>query len=326
MPSLRDQHGTLRFPGGSRLDLYQLRTFAAAADARSFSGAARRLSLSQSAVSRQIEALEESFGLVLFMRGSRTAELTEAGERLLVYAQAILRQADEAREALRELRELEAGELVVAATTTPARYLVAPAMVRFASEHPRVKLRLIVGRQEEIADALADGRVHLALISGPVVPQKLFLEPCMGDRLVLLAPPDHPLARRAGVEPHDLVGEQLIVPPEGGCERAAVDAYIESHGLTGGLRMWELGDTETLKQAVVAGGGLAYVSELAVQTEEQAGLLARVRGVDMTIPRQFFLAYSKTRRQPPAGLAFASLLRKFGTRNDIATALRLAEP
>ena len=322
---MRTPHGTFRHPGGSRLDLYQLKTFAAAADARSFSGAARRLSLSQSAVSRQIEALEQSFGLSLFTRGSRSADLTEAGERLLVYAQDILRQVNEAREALRELRELEAGELVVAATTTPARYLVAPAMVQFASEHPRVTLQLVVGRMEEIADALSDGRVHLALISGPGVSENLFLEPCMGDRLVLITSPGHPLVQKASVEPHDLLGERLIVPPAGGCERAAIDAYSESHGLKNELSMWELDDTETIKQAVVAGGGIAYVSELAMQTEERAGLVARVRGAEMTIPRQFFLAYSKAHRQSPAGLAFASLLRKLRSRNDRASAPRAAE-
>ncbi len=304
------------------MDLHQLRTFVAAADARSFSKAARRLSLSQSAVSRQIEALEESFGLPLFTRGSRSAELTEAGERLLAYAQNILRQANEAQEALRELRELEAGELVVGATTTPARYLVAPTMVQFADQHPRVTLRLVVGRVEEIANALFEGSVHLALISGPVVPRNLFLETCMGDRLVLIAQQDHPLVSRESVEPRDLLSERLIVPPEGGCERAAVDAYIESHGFNTGLRMWELDDTETIKQAVSAGGGIAFISELAAQVEERCGLIAPIKGADMAIPRQFFLAYSKAHRQSPTGLAFASLLRKRRTENDIAQTLR----
>ncbi len=313
---MRAPHGTVQHPGGSRLDLYQLKTFVAAADARSFSGAARRLSLSQSAVSRQIEALEESFGLPLFTRGRRTAELTEAGERLLVYAQAILAQANEAREALRELRELEAGELVLAATTTPARYLVAPTMVQFSSEHPRVALRLVIGDQNEIAAALSDGRAHLAVISGPGIPeQHLFLEPCMGDRLVLIAPAGHPLTARSSVEPRDLLRERLIVPAAGGCERAAVDAFLELHGLAEGLRMWELDDTESIKQAVAAGGGLAFLSELAVEAEERVGLVTRVRGAGLEIPRQFFLAYSKAHRQSPATLSFASLLRKSRTRN-----------
>lgn len=301
------------------MDLYQLRTFVAAADTRSFSGAARRLSLSQSAVSRQIEALEDSFGLPLFTRGSRSAELTEAGERLLAYAQDILQQASEAQEALRELRELEAGELVVGATTTPARYLVAPAMVQFAQQHPRVTLRLVVGRVEEIAHALSEGSVHLALISGPVVPPNLFLEPCMGDRLVLIAPPGHPLVGRADVEPRDLLGERLIVPREGGCERAAIDAFVELHNLND-LRMWALDDTETLKQAVAAGGGIAFVSELAVDAELRVGVIAPIKGADMAIPRQFFLAYSRAHRQSPAALSFAALVRKRRTGDEIASA------
>ncbi len=299
------------------MDLYQLRTFVAAADARSFSRAARSLSLSQSAVSRQIEALEESFGLALFTRGGRSAELTEAGERLLAYAQNILRQASEAQEALRELRELEAGELVVGATTTPARYLVAPAMVHFADQHPKVTLRLVVGRADELANALFEGSVHLALISGPVVRPSLFLEPCMGDRLVLIAPRDHPLVGREGVEPRDLFGERLIVAPEGGCERAAVDEFIESHGLHQGLRMWELDDTETIKQAVGAGGGIAFISELAAQVEECGALIAPIKGPNLAIQRQFFLAYSKTHRQSPAALSFAALVRKLRTRSEV---------
>jgi DNA-binding transcriptional LysR family regulator len=214
----------------------------------------------------------------------------------------------------RELRDLEAGEVVIGATTTPARYVLGKALVQFMDEHPQIALRLVIGRVEEIVDALTGGSVHLALISGAISAPNLFVEPCLGDRLVLAVPRDHPFVHRKCVFASDLVGERLFIPSPGACERSAIDTYLQEHGLAG-LRIRDLGDSETVKKAVMAGGGVAFLSELATEAEERAGLLAVIRSTDTVILRQFLIAYSKVRRQSPAALAFAALVRKIRARS-----------
>lgn len=299
------------------MELYQLRTFVAAAETQSFSRAAQQMSLSQSAVSRQIDALEGDCGIPLFVRGGRGARLTEAGERLLIYAQDILRATRDAGTALRELRELEAGELVIGATAVPARFVVTPVIVEFAHQHPRIAPRLVVAGVSGLVDALLSGSLHIAMLSGPFTSHDLSLEPQGGDSLVLVAPVDHPLAGRGRADPGELRAERLIVPSAGGCERAAIDAYLAAHNLRDGLRTWEFDDGESIKQAVMAGGGLAFLSDLTVREEMRTGRLTRIRGPEVTIPRQFYLAYSKAGRRLPSVLAFSALLRKTRAVQDV---------
>ena len=145
------------------MDLQQLRTFRTVARRRSFTRAAQELHLSQPAVSRQVEALEASLGASLFSRQGRRVALTEAGRRLLDYAERILELVARAERALAELHQLEAGRLTVAASTTPGGYLRPPVLAAFQERHPGLEARLTVHPSAEVEQLVLSGQADLGV-------------------------------------------------------------------------------------------------------------------------------------------------------------------
>lgn len=291
------------------VDLYHLHTFHRVARLRNFSRAAEELSLSQSAVSRHIEALEERFGLELFTRGGRGATLTEAGVRLLDYAERILRLSEDAARALAELRDLESGRLSVGASTTPGNYLLGPVVAAYQERYPGIELRLDIGDSQSVARRLEEGEVDVAVLAGSAATAGLSAEPCVEDELLLVAAPGHPLVGKNEVRLEDLADTRLFLREPGSHTRHTVEEAFRARDFHP-RHTRELGSTEAIKQAVAAGGGIAFLSRYAVALEVRAGLLKPLAGPDCRLARRFILAYPKGGRRPPAVLAFAALLRK----------------
>ncbi|BDG60549.1 LysR family transcriptional regulator [Caldinitratiruptor microaerophilus] len=300
------------------MDLHHLQTFRHVARVLNFTRAAEDLSLSQSAVSRHIEALEAEFGLELFARSGRGVALTEAGLRLLDYADRIVRLSEEARRALGELKDLESGRLALGASTTPGNYVLGPVVARYQERYPGIDLRVEVRDTQSVLRRLEKGALDLAVVAGPVDQPGLQAEPCVGDELLLVAAPHHPLARRGTIRLQDLAGTRLFLREPGSNTRQAVEAHFRARGVPLGPTS-ELGSTEAIKRAVGAAGGVAFLSRYAVAADLAAGTLVALDGPDSRIPRQFVLAYLKGGRRPPAALAFAALLRKMRPALERAT-------
>lgn len=291
------------------MELYQLQTFCRVARLLNFSRAAEELAMSQSAVSRHVEALEQTYGLELFVRRGRGVILTEAGERLLDYADRILQLTEQAGRALAELRDLDNGRLTVGASTTPGHYLLGPVVAAYRQHYPGIDLDLQIGDSQTIEQMAAQGRVDVAILAGPPTSRGIAAEACLSDELWLLAAPDHPLCRRAEVKLEHLAQTVLVVREMGSHTRQTVEQSLLSRHLQPS-RVFELGSTEAIKQVVAAGSGVAFLSRFAVLLEVRAGLLRPLPGPDARLARQFVLAYQKGGRRPPAALAFAALLRK----------------
>lgn len=301
------------------MDLAQLQTFSHVARLLNFSRAAEALNLSQPAVSRQINALERQVGLELFGRGGRTVTLTEAGRRLLAYADRILATVDEANRALAELKNLESGRLVVGASTTPGNYLLAPLITRYQQRYPGIELRMEIRDSQTIAATLAEGHFDLAVLAGPVEAPDLYAEPCLTDELVPVGSPGHRLLARRELSLEDLLDERLIVRQTGSNTRRTLEAFLDERGMAF-RQVTELGDTEAIKRAVAEGIGIAFVSRYAISLELKAGLLAVLPGQGLGIPRQFVVAHLKGLRLSPASLAFQSLLRKMRGEKELPPA------
>lgn len=301
------------------MDLYHLQTFHRVARLRNFSRAADELSLSQSAVSRHIEALEERLGLELFSRGGRGATLTEAGLRLLDYAERILRLSDEAARALAELRDLESGRLVVGASTTPGNYLLGPVVAAYQERYPGIDLRLDVRDSQSITRLVEEGEVDVAVLARSSAAPGMSAEPCIDDELLLVAAPGHPLAGKNEVSLGDLAEALLFLREPGSHTRQTVEEWLRTRHFHP-RQTRELGSTEAIKRAVAAGGGVAFLSRYAVTLEVRAGILKPLAGPDCRLARQFILAFPKGGRRPPAVLAFAALLRKMRSDLEAQTA------
>ena len=291
------------------MEIYRLETFCRLARALNFSRTAEELALSQSAVSRHIGALEQEFGMKLFARNGREVSLTEAGSRLLDYAERILNLVGEASRALAELKNLESGELWVGASTTPGNYLLGPVIAAYQKRYPGVELHLNISDSQSVLREVEEGALDVGVLGFPPSTAGVEIEPYVQDELALVMSPRHPLAGRPDIRVADLGTTRLLVREQGSHSRRTVEEHLRGKGFRP-VQIGELGGTEAIKNAVAAGGGVAFLPRCATGLEIRSGMLVVGDGADCVIERQLVLAYPKGRRRTPAALAFAALLRK----------------
>jgi DNA-binding transcriptional LysR family regulator len=289
------------------LNLNNLRVFAAVADHRGFTRAAAALHLSQPAVSKAVRGLEHQVGTPLLERGARSVRLTDTGAALHARARELFAVERSAEEELRALRGLEGGTLRVGASTTIATYLLPRLLGRFRARHPRVELRVTTANTRAIARRLLQRRLDVALVEGPVAHPRIAVVPWRDDALVVIAPVDHPLARRRRVAVDALAAEPFIARERGSGTRRVAEQALRAAGLAP-RRVLTLGSTEAVTQAVAAGLGLAVVSALAAADLVALGKLRRVRVKGLVIRRTLARLQLRDRAPSVATRAFDALL------------------
>jgi len=291
-------------------DLYHLRTFHHVATERGFTRAARRLHLSQPAVSAHIRALERHFGTRLFAVRHRRVYLTDAGEALFAYTERVFNLLREAERAVAATQGLERGRLRVGASTTIGIYLLPPVLVRFARLHPAIQVEVAVGTTAEIVARVLADEVPVGLVEAAVQHPELEMRPFAMDEMVLIVPPAHPWARMATLPLEALRGIAILRREPASGTQAFVDLALEQAGVRLDTAM-VLGSTEALKQAVLAGGGVAWVPRITVGRELSAGTLAAVavQGLDLRRP-----LWAISPRGMPLSRAIEELLRLLETR------------
>lgn len=254
-----------------QLDPKSLLTFVEVAQQGSLSRAAHRLHRTQPAISNQMARLAAEVGEPLLIRHPRGVRLTPAGEALLPHALALKRALEGATEALEALKGLKAGRMRLAASTTIAHYLVPQALARLRQVHPSLEVELKVGNSQDVLSYLEAGEAEIALVEGyvPKLPAGFESEVFAQDRLLLVTPPGHPLAGRR-VGPRELAGLEVVWREKGSGTRQVAEMALQGLKLKTAL---ELPDSETVKQAVRLGLGVAFLSGYVVEAEVRAGLL-----------------------------------------------------
>lgn len=292
--------------------LRQLQLLVAVARTLSFTRAAREVHLTQPAVSMQIRELERIAGLPLLDRGRGRLRLTPAGEALLAHAQRILAELHDAEESLAALAGLTRGRLTVAVVST-AKYFAPRLLARFARLHPGIELRLLVNNRAETIRLLAEDEVDLALTG--TTPHELPLDarPFARHPLVVVAPPEHPLARRRRVAPAELSGEPFLVREPGSGTRAALERFLRAARVRPG-RTTELHSNETIKQAVMAGMGIAFLSGHAVGLELAAGHLVLLPVDGLPVYREWNVVHRAGKVLSPVASAFRAFVLEEGAR------------
>jgi DNA-binding transcriptional LysR family regulator len=294
------------------MDTRQLAAFCAVVERKSFSQAAERLGVTQPAVSLQIRALEKRLGARLLDRSGRRVEPTEAGLRLYRAAQRLLALEEQlldevAGEAGGEL----AGELRLGASTGPAAIVVPLLLCEFQRENPQVKISLSVHDTQSVIDLVAERELELGIVGAARRHRSVRFEPFFEDEVILACPPGHRFAGRT-VPLDELRSEQLIVMQEG----AGVRQIVEDELRVLGTRLrdldvrLELGLQESVRSAVQAGYGIAFISRSAVESELAGGTLtaARVEGIHAT--REISLVRATGRTATRAAEAFVSFGRE----------------
>ncbi|MGA2583160.1 MAG: LysR family transcriptional regulator [Tepidisphaeraceae bacterium] len=289
------------------MNLNHLAVFHAVAEEKSVTGAARRLLVSQPAISKQLRQFEKYIGIKLFERRSRGVRPTEAGTLLASYAMRVFALAEEAECAVGELRGLKRGRLRVGASTTVGVYLLPDVFVRFRAAYPGIQLQLDIAPSDTLAKRLRDGSLDIALTEGEIGDETLESTIIMHDKLVAIAPHNHPLARRRSVTAVTLCRQPFVVRETGSGTQSLVERTLAQRGITLNPAM-SLGSTEAIKRAVASGVGVAIISGLAVALETQAKKLVVLRLSDLAISRPLHYVSARNSYLSHSILAFRKMV------------------
>jgi LysR family transcriptional regulator, low CO2-responsive transcriptional regulator len=292
------------------VSLRQLRVFAAVARHESFTRAARELHLTQSAVSQQVQLLEDEAGLPLFEQIGRRVRLAAAGTELLRYATQTLETVREAGEALAAMRGLKRGVLKLGAVST-AKYFAPSLLAQFRPAYPEVTINFSVGNRWEIVRQLAANDVDLVIMGRPPRELRTVAEAFAKNPLVLIAAPDHPLASRRHIRLNQLAGESFIIREQGSGTRAAMERVFRERGVPLRVAM-EVSSNETIKQAVMAGMGVSFISAHTVGLERAAGRVVVLDVVGMPVVRDWYVIHLYAKRLSPIAAAFRNFMLERG--------------
>jgi DNA-binding transcriptional LysR family regulator len=292
----------------------QLESFLAVAREGSFTRAAARIHLSQPTLSEHIHELEREMGAKLFDRAGRRVSLTDAGRAFAPHAAHIVAAVGDARQAVSELDGLAHGTLLVGASTTPGIYVLPRVVAAFQARHPGVTLTLTIANSRVIEERVRADELDVGVVGGHVLgPGERCVAAGLVDELVLIAAPRHPWARQAPIRARQLADQRLIIREPGSATRHVMERALQQADIAPG-RTLELNHTEAIKQSVMAGLGVAFVSEQAVRGEVRARQLAIVPVRGLRIRRHFHVIQGERRTLGARARAFLTLLEELGTR------------
>lgn len=290
------------------MELKTLATFRAAAATLSFTQTAAALGYVQSSVTAQIQQLERELGVPLFDRIGNRLALTDAGQRLLGYADRLLTLADEARAAVSTTAPV--GTLSISAPETIVTYLLPSILAKFRQQHPTVCVRYVPTPIGELKRRVLEGQLDAAfLLEEPVSPGTLNVAPLRPEPLALIAAPAHPLAKKRRVQARDLAGEAVLLTETGCTYRNKFERALHAAHAHPGSLAQEFSSIEAIKRYAAAGLGIAALPSVAVEAEKKAKTLAILAwdGPQLTVHTQ--LVWSATRWTSPALSAFIETVK-----------------
>ena len=293
------------------MDTRQLQAFCAVVEKKSFSQAAEQLGVTQPAVSLQVRALEQRLGQSLLDRSGRRVEPTEAGRRLYRSAQRILALEEQLLDEVSTDDGRLTGTLAIGASTGPGAHLVPLLLCEFQREHPDLHVALSIWDTQTVIDRVVDRQLELGVVGALRRHRSLEFEPLVRDEIVLAVPPGHDAAGGT-ISLDQLKEETLIVMQEGAGVRQVVEEELRRAGLRlrGIEPKLELGLQESIKSAVAAGYGVAFISRTAIEGELAAGRLAAAQVEGVEPARQIYIVRARGRSATRASEAFLSFAKE----------------
>ncbi|HEV7326697.1 MAG TPA: LysR family transcriptional regulator [Bosea sp. (in: a-proteobacteria)] len=290
------------------MTLEQLRIFVAVAEREHVTRAATELSLTQSATSAAIAALEHRHAVKLFDRVRRRIVLTDAGRQFLTEARAILARAAAGEQVLSDIAGLKRGRLSFAASQTVGNYWLPQKLALFRSQHPGIETPLMIGNTETVAASIHNGRADIGFVEGEIDDPLLVQEVVALDELAIVVAPAHPWAGRTCVDPSAFGESPWVLREPGSGTRQALEAVLAraGHSIADLEVMLELPANEAVRTAVAAGSAAGLMSKLVVASDLNSGLLTEVAA---DIPHRHFVKLRhKERYFGRAAQAFSALL------------------
>jgi DNA-binding transcriptional LysR family regulator len=291
------------------MNLHYLRVFLTVAEHEHITRASEELIISQPAVTKTIQHLEQEVGLELIERHGRRIALTHAGRVLHKYARRVFALEREMEDALAALRDVEAGEVTLAASMTTGVYLLPPIVALFRSRYPQVKLQISILNSSEIVEQTLSWNLDFGLVEGDAsaLPTELDVEVFDHDELVLVISPHHHWRGVQTLNPEELGKGELLLREQGSGIREVIEHALRQHDVHI-YPLLTVPDNEAIKQMVLSGVGAAIVSALAVQRELAAGDLLRIPIAGLELRPELSLVRRKDKQLSRAAQAFCALL------------------
>jgi LysR family transcriptional regulator, low CO2-responsive transcriptional regulator len=285
-----------------RLTLKQLTTVRAVAVAGTIVQAAEQLNVTPAALTSRIKLLEEDVGLLLFDRSGGRLRLTDAGEEVVHAAGRVDLVLSDLGATLAAMRGQHAGRISVGVVST-AKYFAPRLIAAFVKRRPLIEVTLMLGNRAEMIDHLRDYSVDIALMGRPPMDFPVASDAFGPHPQVVVAAPDHPLAGRSGIDKTELTDESFIVREEGSGTRTIFEYFFAGIMVRKPRVSIEIGSNETIKQAVMAGLGLALISAHTIEAEVESGRLAILDVKGLPIIRQWFIVRRADRPLRPVSQA-----------------------
>lgn len=255
------------------MEIRQLKAFLAIAEAKTFTAGARRVNVTQAAISMQIRQLEDEVGLQLFTRTPRRVILTEAGEYLLDRARKILREHDTALAEIAELGGVEHGRLRIGSASAEFATMQLPHILQgLREEFPNSELAVSAGTSQTLVDKIMHGEIDIAFVSLPVENSSITTDLLFSDEIVAIAHPSHPMANERYISAAALAGEKLILGERGGNTRRMIDDFFNAANVRPNITM-ELSRQEAINQMVENNLGVGTAGSKTIANEIREGRL-----------------------------------------------------
>lgn len=295
------------------MDFKQLEAFAAVISLGSFSKAGERLFLTQPTISAHIRTLEKELGIKLIVRSTKEVYPSDAGKRLYVYAQNLLRMRDDAIAAMAAKPAVQLkGTLTIAASTVPSQYILPEIVTAFRKEHPHISFRVIHCDSASVARRIADGEAQLGMTGTIIDASHCSFWEFSEDELAVITPNTSKFRAlgEGGFPLESLTQEPFILRERGSGTRREFEQFLNDLGLhTDKLHVAaEMEDPEAIKHAVSEGMGISVVSKRAASDFERFGMLLSFPPSGITMTRRLYLVCRKNEHLSPQAKAFADFV------------------
>jgi DNA-binding transcriptional LysR family regulator len=287
------------------MDLTLLRSFLAIAETGAITEAAEHIGITQPALSRRLQQLEDHLGVSLLVRGRKGTALTETGRLVQSEAQGIVARYERMQEMVSSHRRLEGGSVRIGGGATAVSYVLPEAIAAFQAAHPQVRFQMREAGSSEIADDVVCGRLELGVVTLPVRERELQITPLTTDHIVLVARRDHPLAQRRQVRIDDLADQAFVAFEAGSALHQIIDGKLRDAGVEVNVVM-ELRSIPAILRMVATTGNLAFVSRLGMDQQSEV-IEVPVRG--LRIERRLGVIARRGVTLSPAAAAFTRRLQ-----------------
>jgi DNA-binding transcriptional LysR family regulator len=295
--------------------MQQMEAIIALVQEGSFSRAAKKMLLTQPALTKNIKNMEICLGVRVVNRSTSGISLTPEGKIIYEHAQRIIQLRNDAGEKIYQLNQNTGGEIYIGASTIPATYILPQALSLFRKKHHNVRVHVQTADSEEIMNMVLAGEVEIGLIGKEPLNRKLLAESLWKDRLVLAAPRHHPWSPRETITFEELLPEPFVIREKGSATRDVLECYLKEYTTTALAQFnicCEFGSSEAVKEAIIAGLGVSILSLQAIKRELGQGLLREIRITGLpAMERVFYLFRQKQLDLKPIHKLFMDFVKDY---------------